>query len=65
MEELKTIITQLVDLFKEDIRELYIIYESYLIDLILAKKINISSAIDSSSEKKSKKNILSIISVSN
>jgi hypothetical protein len=65
MEELKTIIIQLVDLLKVEIREFYEIYESYLIDLILSKDIEISSAINSSEETKMKTNILSIIKVTN
>ena len=65
MEELKTIITQLVDLLKVEIREFYEIYESYLIDLILSKDIEISSAINSSDETKTRNDILSIIKVTN
>ncbi|GAF96477.1 unnamed protein product, partial [marine sediment metagenome] len=65
MEDLKTIITKLVDLLKEDISEYYKMYESYLIDLILSKNINISSNIDLDEEKDTINNILSIIAVTN
>jgi len=65
MEDLKTFITQLIDLLKEDIREFYEIYESYLVDLILSKNIKISLAIDSNVEKETKDSIFSIIAVTN
>ncbi|MBY8987873.1 MAG: hypothetical protein KGD61_05415 [Candidatus Lokiarchaeota archaeon] len=65
MEDLKTVIVELTDSLKEDIREFYKIYESYLTDLIFSKKINISSFIDSSEQKETKNNILSIIAAIN
>lgn len=65
MEDLKTIITKLVDLLKEDISEYYKMYESYLIDLILSKNINISSNIDLDEEKDTINNIFSIIAITN
>lgn len=65
MEEIKTYIIQLVDVLKDDIGKFYEIYESYLIDLILSKNINISLVINSGSQKEVKDNIFSIITVIN
>lgn len=65
MEDLKTIITKLVDLLKDDINEYYKMYESYLIDLILSKNVNISSIINLDEQKDAKNNILSIITATN
>ena len=65
MEDLKTIITKLVDLLKEDISEFYETYESYLTDLILSKNIKISLIIDVDEQKDAKNNILSIIASTN
>lgn len=65
MEDLKTLITQLIDILKGDIKKFYEIYESYLIDLILSKNIQISLAIDSNAQKETTKNILLIITVCN
>jgi len=65
MEDLKTIITKLVDLLKDDISKYYKLYESYLIDLILSKNLNISSIIDLDDQKDTKNDILSIIAVTN
>ncbi len=65
MEDLKTFVTKLVDLLKEEIIEFYKMYESYLTDLILSKNINISSIIDLDTQKDTKNNILSIITASN
>ncbi len=65
MEDLKTIITELVDSLKEDIGEFYKIYEAYLTDLILSKNINVSLIIDSDEQKDTKNKILSIIALTN
>ncbi|NVM17138.1 MAG: hypothetical protein HWN80_05430 [Candidatus Lokiarchaeota archaeon] len=65
MEDLKTIITELVKSLKGDIGEFYKIYEAYLTDLILSKNINVSLIIDSGEPKDAKKNIHSIITVIN
>jgi hypothetical protein len=65
MEDLKTIITKLVDLLKDDINEYYKMYESYLIDLILSKNVNISSIINLDEQKDAKNNILSMITATN
>ncbi len=65
MEELKTVISNLINVLKEDIKEFYNIYELYLTDLILSKNINISINIDSCIEKDATNNILSIIAATN
>ena len=65
MEDLKTIISNLVDVLKEEINEFYKIYELYLSDLILSKNVNTSINIDSCIEKDANNNILSIIAATN
>lgn len=65
MEDLKTIITELVNSFRDDIEEFYKIYEAYLTDLILSKNTNVSLLIDSSEQNDTKNNILSIITATN
>ncbi|MFX1289049.1 MAG: hypothetical protein ACFFFY_10895, partial [Promethearchaeota archaeon] len=65
MEDLKALITNLVDIFSGDIREFYKIYESYLIDLIISKKIDISLIIDQIKQKEAKDNLYSIIAATN
>jgi len=65
MEDLKTIITKLVDLLEEDINEYYKLYELYLTDFILSKNINISLIIDLGKQNDTKNNILSIITATN
>ncbi|MFX0048964.1 MAG: hypothetical protein ACFE8G_12465, partial [Candidatus Hermodarchaeota archaeon] len=65
MEDLKALITNLVDIFSGDIREFYKIYESYLIDLIISKKIDISLIIDQIEQKEAKDNLYSIIAATN
>jgi len=65
MDDLKTFITKLVDLLKEDISEFYKMCESYLTDLILSKNINVSSIIDLNEQEDTKNSILSMIASSN
>ncbi|GAG17735.1 unnamed protein product, partial [marine sediment metagenome] len=65
MEDLKTLISNLVNVLKDEIKELYKIYESYLTDLILSKNINISINIDTCIEKDATNNILFIIAATN
>jgi hypothetical protein len=65
MEELKNLITKLVINLKEDIKEFYKVYESYLIDLTLSKNIDVSLKIDSNEQKDTEDNILSIIAATN
>ncbi|MFX0075296.1 MAG: hypothetical protein ACFE96_07635 [Candidatus Hermodarchaeota archaeon] len=65
MEELKNIIRQMVDKLKDSLSEFYEIYESYLVDLIHSKNIDVSVPIDMSNEEHTKTNILSIIAVVN
>jgi len=65
MEDLEKLISNLVNVLKDEIKELYKIYESYLTDLILSKNINISISIDSCVEKDATNNILFIIAAAN
>ncbi|MHA2290103.1 MAG: hypothetical protein ACXABG_15060, partial [Promethearchaeota archaeon] len=65
MEDLKTLVSNLIDLMKGEIKEFYKIYESYLTDLILSKNVNISLNIDSCVEKDATNHILSMIAATN
>jgi hypothetical protein len=65
MDDLKTLILQLVEVLEEDIKKFYEIYESYLADLILSKNIQLSSVIDPNAQKETMDIILSIITVCN
>ena len=60
MEDIKTLITDLIHSLKDEIREFYKIYESYLTDLILSKNIDLSLIIDSSEQNDTKSKINSI-----
>jgi hypothetical protein len=65
MEDLEILITKLVGKLKEDIKDFYKVYESYLIDLTLSKNIDLSLKIDSSKQKDTEANIFSIIAAIN
>ena len=65
MDDLKTLILQLVEVLEEDIKRFYEIFESYLIDLILSKNVQLASAIDPNTQKETMDIILSIIKVCN
>ena len=54
MDDLKTLIAQLIETLGGDIKKFYEIYESYLIDLILSKNIQISLPIDPNAQKETK-----------
>ncbi|NHJ20120.1 MAG: hypothetical protein EAX91_04190 [Candidatus Lokiarchaeota archaeon] len=65
MDDLKTLILQLVEVLEEDIKRFYEIFESYLTDLILSKNIQLSFVIDPNAQKETMDIILSIITVCN
>jgi len=50
MDEIVNIVSDIIDFLNEDIYNLYKIYESYIIDLLISKNVNISAVIDTDTE---------------
>ncbi|MBY9016786.1 MAG: hypothetical protein KGD68_13940 [Candidatus Lokiarchaeota archaeon] len=65
MDEIVNIITDIVDFLKDDIYKLYKIYESYIRDLIISKKVNVSEIIDNETEENINSAIFQIIAATN
>jgi len=65
MDEIVNVVSDIIDFLKGDIYNLYTIYESYIKDLIISKKVNISAIIDNETEDQIKNTIYQIISAAN
>ena len=65
MNEIVNAVTDILDFLDGDIYRLYTIYESYIRDLIISKKINISTMLDSETEEQINGTIFQIISSAN
>jgi len=65
MDEISEIITDIINHLKDSIYNFYKIYESYIIDLLLSKRVNISAIIDDENEETLNSTIHQIISVTN
>ncbi len=65
MNEIVNIVSNIIDFLNDDIYHLYKIYESYVRDLIISKKVNISAIIDNETEEEIKNTIFQIITATN
>ena len=65
MDEISEIIPDIIDHLKDSIYNFYKIYESYIIDLLLSKTVNISAIIDDENEEIINNTIHQIISATN
>jgi hypothetical protein len=65
MNEIVNAVTDILDFLNDDIYRLYTIYESYIKDLIISKKVNTSTIIDNETEEQINGTIFQIISAAN
>ena len=65
MDEIVNVVSDILDFLKGDVYNLYTIYESYIRDLIISKKVNISAIIDNETEDQINSTINQIISTAN
>ncbi len=65
MDEIVNIVSDILDFLNDDVYDLYSIYESYIRDLIISKKVNVSAIINNESEEKVNNTIYQIISATN
>ncbi len=65
MNEIVNIVSNIIDFLNDDLYKFYRIYESYVKDLIISKKVNISAIIDNETEEKINATIFQIISAIN
>ena len=65
MDEIVNTITDILDFLNDSIYDFYNIYESYIVDLLISKKVNISAVIDNETEEMVNTTIFQIISVTN
>ncbi|TET02179.1 MAG: hypothetical protein E3J90_02725 [Promethearchaeota archaeon] len=65
MNEIVNIVSNIIDFLNDDVFNLYRIYESYVRDLIISKKVNISAIIDNETEEEISNTIFQIISATN
>ena len=65
MDEIVNIVTEILDFLKDDVYTLYKIYESYIRDLIISKKVNVSAIINNEKEEEVNSTIFQIISATN
>ena len=65
MDEIVNVVSDILDFLKGDVYNLYTIYESYIRDLIISKKVNISAIIDNETEEQINSTIYQIINASN
>jgi len=65
MNEIVDTVSNIIDFLSDDVYNLYKIYESYVRDLIISKKVNISAIIDNETEEEINNTIFHIISATN
>ncbi len=65
MNEIVNTVNNIIDFLNDDVYNLYRIYESYVRDLIISKKVNISAIIDNETEEEINDTIFKIISATN
>jgi len=58
-------ITEIIDFLNDDVYNFYRIYESYVLDLLFSKKVNITAIIDNETEEKINSTIFQLISATN
>ncbi|MBY8981045.1 MAG: hypothetical protein KGD72_11695, partial [Candidatus Lokiarchaeota archaeon] len=65
MDEIVNVVSDILDFLKGDVYNLYTIYESYIRDLIISKKVNISAIIDNETKEQINSTIFQIINATN
>jgi hypothetical protein len=65
MDEIVNTVTEILDFLNDDVYNLYKIYESYIRDLIISKKVKVSAIINNETEEKVNSTIFQIISATN
>ena len=65
MDEIVNVVSDILDFLNDGIYNLYTIYESYIRDLIISKKVNISAIIDNETEEQINSTINQIINAAN
>ncbi len=65
MDEIVNVVSDILDFLKDDVYNLYTIYESYIKDLLISKKVNISAIITNETEEQINNTIYQIISAAN
>ena len=65
MNEIVSTVNNIIDFLNDDVYNLYRIYESYVRDLIISKKVNISAIIDNETEEEINDTIFQIITATN
>lgn len=65
MDEIVNVVSDILDFLKGDVYNFYTIYESYIKDLIISKKVSISAIIDNETEEQINSTIYQIISTTN
>jgi hypothetical protein len=65
MEEIVSTVTKIIDYLNTDVYSFYKIYESYIRDLLISKKVNVSAFLDNETEEKINSTIYNMISATN